>query len=99
MNSRVMHTARTEIIENGARASRILHFRLGGGTRVRKIIQPLAETADLNRRGNSNVLAFSIISVFTVSIVHSSHCHPGAKLHMNLHLLRKLILAPKSHFS
>ena len=36
MNLRVMHTARTEIIENGARASRILHFRLGGGNQSEK---------------------------------------------------------------
>jgi len=60
-------TVKTEIIETGARTIRISSFRLGGENTARKIIQPSAETTDLTRRGNSNVLApVSIISVFTV---------------------------------
>jgi len=60
-------TVKTEIIETGARTSRISSFRLGGENTARKILQPSAETTHLTRRGNSNVLApVSIISVFTV---------------------------------
>ena len=57
-----------KIIETRARTSRISSFRLGGeNAGARKILQPSAETTDLTRRGNSNVLApVSIISVFAV---------------------------------
>ena len=67
--SRSYFTVKTEIIETGARTSRISSFRLTlrGENTARKILQPPAETTDLIRRGSSNVLALvSIISVFTV---------------------------------
>jgi len=58
------HTVKTEIIETGARRSRISSFRLGEKNTARKILQPSAETTGLTRRGSSNVLApVSIISV------------------------------------
>ena len=66
----VSHTVKTEIIETGARTSRISSFGFGGEITARRILQPSAETTDLTRRGNSNVLApVSIISVFTVILV------------------------------
>ena len=63
----VENTVKTEIIETSARTSRITSFRIGGENTARKILQPLAQTIDHTRTGNSNVLApVSIISVFTV---------------------------------
>jgi len=61
-------TVKTEIIETGARTSRSSSFGLGGENTARKFLQPSAETADLTKRGNSNVLVpvSIIISVFTV---------------------------------
>ena len=72
----VFGTVKTEIIETGARTSRISSFRLGGENTARKILQPSAETTDLTRRGNSNVLApISIISVFTVTHEFPHSCN------------------------
>ena len=59
-------TVRTEIIEGGARTSRISSFIVGWGENTEKYPQPSAEITDLTWRVNSNVLArFSIISVLT----------------------------------
>jgi len=56
---------RTAVIENGAGTFRIPPFGLSGGNTVKKILQPSAKTADLTRRGKSDVkVAFSIIPNF-----------------------------------
>ena len=58
-------TVRTGIIENATWTSRIppIWIKRGGELSERSSFSPPAETIDLTKRGNSNVLAtFSIIS-------------------------------------
>ena len=56
--STALTTVKPEIIENGARTSRISPSRLRGEKTVGKILQPSAEATDHTRRGILNYFGF-----------------------------------------